>query len=96
MKAKVTVRFKALRPGDKKNSWIESGEIVEDGLAAWAIHNGHGRQVADDTPMGKPEAKAAPAPAKTGKGGKQDKKKPEQAADAGGDGDDDQGDGGGE
>jgi hypothetical protein len=93
MKAKITVEFRTLRPGDKKNSTVHAGEIVEGELAAWAINNGHGKQVADDTPMGKPEAKAAPAPAKAAKAEKPGKRKPEPEPDAGGAGEDDQGEG---
>lgn len=97
MKAKVTVEFPALRnPKDRKNSTIEVGEIVEGALASWAVNNGHGKQVPDDTPVGKPVAAAAPAPAKAekaGKNAKAGKGKPEPQDDAGGAGDDDQGEG---
>lgn len=64
MKAKITAEFTALRPGDKKNSTVHAGEIVDGELARWAVSNGHGKQVSEDTSTGKPEAKAAPAPAK--------------------------------
>jgi hypothetical protein len=75
MKAIVNAEFRALRPGDKKNSTIEVGEIVEGNLARAAIENGFGEQVPDDAPVGKelvdrrPPAKAAKGKGKTeGKG----------------------------
>lgn len=71
MKAYVTLEFPALRnPKDRKNSTIEAGEVVEGPLAKWAIENGHGRQVSDDTSVGKHAAEVVPtkAPAKGGKG----------------------------
>lgn len=75
MKAYVTVEFPALRnPKDRKNSTIEVGEVIDGPLAKWAIDNGHGEEVPDDTPVGMQAVRATPAPApaptkaKAGKG----------------------------
>lgn len=101
MKAKITVEFKTLRPGEKKNSTVHAGEIVEGALASWAVNNGHGKEVPDHTPVGKQVAAAAPAPAKAEKAGKsakagKGKPEPDPQDDAGGAGEDDQGEGEGQ
>lgn len=70
MKAFVHTPFRALRPGDRNNSTIEAGEVVEGGLAKAAIDNGFGEEVGDDAPVGKElvERRAPAPPAKPAKG----------------------------
>jgi hypothetical protein len=89
MKAKIFAEFKTLRPGDKRNSVVEVGEVVEGPVAEAAIANNFGKQVPEDTPVGKGAAAPTPAkaPAKGGKG---------KGAKAGDSGDGDQGTGEGE
>lgn len=89
MKVKITAEFKTLRPGDKKNSIVQVGEVVEGALATTAIANGFGKQVPDETPVGKRVAAAAPAPAKAEKKGGKGK-----GSEDGGSGADGQGSGG--
>jgi hypothetical protein len=84
MKARVHSEFKTLRPGEKKNSVVEVGEIVEGALAMTAVANGFAKQVSEDAPAGKPQA--ATAPAKGGKSGK--KVKPEDGGGSGEGGED--------
>ena len=68
MKAIVYVAFRALRPGDKKNSTIEAGEVVEGSLAKAAIDNGFGEEVPEEAVVGKEMIERRPPPAKPTKG----------------------------
>lgn len=72
MKAYVLREFRALRPGEKKNSTIEEGEVVEGALAKAAIDNGFGEECPEDEPVGKQHVARKPAPKAAGKS---DKKK---------------------
>lgn len=69
MKAFVHIEFRALRPGERKNSTIEVGEVVEGNLAKAAIDNGFGEEVPEDAPVGK-EMVERRAPVKPTKGNK--------------------------
>lgn len=106
MKAIVHTEFRALRLGEKRNSKIEVGEVVDGDLAVAAVENGFGEEVPEDAPVGKelvqrhaspkPVSKAAPAPAPQAKAakGKASKKAEPDAGDGDGDsGDGDEGEG---
>lgn len=69
MKAFIHTSFVSLRPGDKKDSTIVEGEVVEGALAQAAFANGFGEEVPDDTPVGRElvERKAPPKAEKQSK-----------------------------